>query len=104
MFAPTVAVSSVRLLAALVFELHLDLCHFDIELDFVQSDLEEDVHMWLPQLWKIIGEDSQTEQEPVRLETGIKSMACAPCKNFIDFGFVKCNADACVFRLMERGA
>ena len=49
LFAPTVAVSSVRLLAALACELNLDLCHFDIEQAFVQSDLEEDVYMRLPQ-------------------------------------------------------
>ena len=49
LFAPTVAVSSVRLLAALACELNLDLCHFDIEQAFVQSDLEEDVCMRLPQ-------------------------------------------------------
>ena len=30
-FAPTVAVSSVRLLTAMACELDLDVCHFDIE-------------------------------------------------------------------------
>ena len=46
-FAPTVAVSSVRLLTAMACELDLDLCHFDIEQAFVQSDLEN-VYMRLP--------------------------------------------------------
>ena len=49
MFAPTVAVSSVRLLAALACELNLDPCYFDIEQALVQSDLEEDVYMRLSQ-------------------------------------------------------
>ena len=49
LFAPTVAVSSVRLLTAMACELDLDLCHFDIEQAFVQSDLEENVYMRLPQ-------------------------------------------------------
>ena len=49
LFAPTVAVSSVRLLTAMACELDLDLCHFDIEQAFVQSDLEENVFMRLPQ-------------------------------------------------------
>ena len=48
-YAPTVAVSSVRLLAALTCKRNLDLCHFHIEQDVVQSDLEEDVYLLLPQ-------------------------------------------------------
>ena len=49
LFAPAVAVSGVRLLAAMACELGLDMCHFDIEQAFVQSDLEENVYMRLPQ-------------------------------------------------------
>ena len=49
LFAPTVAVSSVRLLAASACEQNLDLCHFDIKQAFVQSELDEDVLMRLPQ-------------------------------------------------------
>ena len=41
LFAPTVAVLSVRLLTALACELDLDLYHFDIEPPFVQSVLEK---------------------------------------------------------------
>ncbi|CAB1101917.1 unnamed protein product [Ectocarpus sp. CCAP 1310/34] len=49
LYAPTVSVSCVRMLAALACELNLDLCHFDIEQAFVRSELEEDVYMRLPQ-------------------------------------------------------
>ena len=49
LFAPTVAVSSVRLLTAIACELDLDLCYFDVDQAFVQSDLEENVHMRLPE-------------------------------------------------------
>ena len=49
LFAPIVAVSSVRLMTAVACELDLDLWHFDVEQAFVQSDLEENVHMRLPQ-------------------------------------------------------
>ena len=49
LFAPTVAVSSVRLLTAMACELDLDLCHFDIQQAFVQSNLEENVYIRLPQ-------------------------------------------------------
>lgn len=37
------------MLAGLACELDLDLCHFDAEQAFVQSNLEEDVFMRLPQ-------------------------------------------------------
>ena len=49
LFVPTVAVSSVRVLIAMACELDLDLCHFDIQQAFVQSDPEENVYMRLPQ-------------------------------------------------------
>ena len=47
-FAPTPAASCFRLLGAIACELALDLCHFDAEQAFVQSNLEEDVFMRLP--------------------------------------------------------
>ena len=49
LFAPTVAVSGVRLLTATACELDLDLRHSDIEQAFVQSDQEENVFSCLPQ-------------------------------------------------------
>ncbi|CAB1102832.1 unnamed protein product [Ectocarpus sp. CCAP 1310/34] len=49
LYAPTVSVSCVRMLAALACELNLDLCHFDIEHACVRSELEEDVYMRWPQ-------------------------------------------------------
>lgn len=47
MYAPTVVVSSVRLLAALACEQDLSLRHFDVEQAFVQSELEENIFMRL---------------------------------------------------------
>ena len=59
LFAPTVAVSSVCLLTAMACELDLDLCHFDVEQASIQSILEENVFMRLPQgcgrlSWKLV--------------------------------------------------
>ena len=48
MFSPCPSVMSIRLLAALACELDLDLCHFDAEQAFVQSDLDEVVYIRLP--------------------------------------------------------
>ena len=43
MFSPSGSSSCVRLLSAIACECDLDLCHFDIDQAFVQSDLEDDV-------------------------------------------------------------
>ena len=47
-FAPTVSSPCVRLLSAIAFECDLDLCHFDVDRAFVQSDLEKNVFLRLP--------------------------------------------------------
>ena len=47
-FAPTPTASFIRLLGAIACELDFDLCHFDAEQAFVQSNLDEDVFMRLP--------------------------------------------------------
>ena len=49
LYAPTVATSSVRLLAAFANEYDLELCHFDVDQAFVRADLKEDVIMRLPE-------------------------------------------------------
>ena len=47
--APTVATSSVRLLAAFANEYDLELSHFDVDQAFVRAHLKEDVFMRLPE-------------------------------------------------------
>ena len=49
LYAPSVATSSVRLLAAFANEYDLELCHFDVDQAFVRADLKEDVFMRLPE-------------------------------------------------------
>ena len=49
LYAPTVATSSVRLLAALANEYDLELCHFNVDQAFVRADLKEDAFMRLPE-------------------------------------------------------
>ena len=41
LYAPTVATSSVRLLAAFANEYDLELCHFDVDQAFVRADLKD---------------------------------------------------------------
>ena len=47
-FSPCPSAASIRLLAAIACELDLDLCHFDAEQAFVQSELDEEVYLRLP--------------------------------------------------------
>ena len=96
---------SIRLLAAIACELDLDLCHFDAEQAFVQSDLDKIVYIRLPPgcgalSGKVVGlrrslyglnQASQTWH--YHLARGIKAL-----------GFEQCEADACVMRLVEDGA
>ena len=48
LYSLTVAISSVRLLAAMAYGQDLALRRFDIEQVFIESELEEDVFMRLP--------------------------------------------------------
>ena len=48
-YAPTPSASCIRLSASIACEHDLDLCNFDAEQAFVQSELEEEVFLRLPQ-------------------------------------------------------
>ena len=105
LFAPTVvAVSSVRLLAAMACELYLELCHFDIEQAFVQSDLEENVYMRLPQgCGRMSGKIVRLNKSLYGLRQASRQWHAHVTRCLLSLGFVQCLADACVFRLMEIG-
>ena len=48
-YAPTPSAACIRLLASIACEYDLDLCHFDAEQAFVQSELEKEDFRCLPQ-------------------------------------------------------
>ena len=105
-FAPTVAVSCVRLLAAFACEQDLEIFHLDIEQAFVNSEMEDghDVYMRLP---KGCGAMSGMVVKLAKSLYGLKQAARqwhAHLKRcLLVLGFEQCLADACVFRLMEDG-
>ena len=102
LFAPTVAASSVRLLTAMACELDLDLCHFDIEQAFVQSDLEENVSMRLPQgCGSLSGKIVRLNKSLYGLKQASRQWHAHLTRCLLTLGFVQCLADACVFRLMD---
>ena len=101
---PTVSSSCVRLLSAIACECDLDLCHFDVDQAFVQSDLEEDVFLRLP---KGCGDLSG---KVVRLNKSLYRLKQASCTWHTHLttclkrlGFEQCMTDVCVFRLIEDG-
>ena len=101
-FTPTVSSSCVRFLNTIACQCHSDSCHFDADQAFVESDLEEDVFLRLPEgcgdlSGKIVrlnkslyGSKQASRMWHAHLITGLKSL-----------GFERCKADVCVFRLIE---
>lgn len=104
-YSPCPSVASIRLLAAIACELELDLCHFDAEQAFVQSELSEDVYMRLP---KGCGSMSGKVVKLCRSLYGLKQASRQWHHHLVrgmrGLGFEQCEADACVMRLVEAGA
>ena len=104
-YSPCPSVASIRLLAAIVCELGMDLCHFDAEQAFVQSELREDVYMRPP---KGCGSMSGKMIKLCRSLYGLKQASRQWNHHLVrgrrSLGFEQCEADACVMRLVEAGA
>ena len=68
---------SFRLVTAIACELGLDLCHFDAKQAFVQSKLDEDVYLRMPQgCGALSGKVVKLGRSLyLRLETGVSHMA-----------------------------
>ncbi|CAB1108804.1 unnamed protein product [Ectocarpus sp. CCAP 1310/34] len=104
LYAPTVSVSCVRMLAAVACELNLDVCHFDIEQAFVRSELEEDEYMRLPQgCGALSGMIVKLGKSLYRLRQTSTQWHAMLKRCWVALGLKQCMADACVFRLIEGG-
>ena len=103
-FAPIVSSSCVRLLSAIACECDLDLCHFDVDQAFVQSDLEEDVFLRLPKgCGDFSGKVVQLNKSLCGLKQASRTWHAHLTTCLKRLGFEKCMADVCVFRLIENG-
>ncbi|CAB1097173.1 unnamed protein product [Ectocarpus sp. CCAP 1310/34] len=104
-YAPTVvAISSVRLLAAMACEQNLSLRHFDIKQAFVQSDLGEDVFMRLPEgCGRLSGMIVKLNKSLYGLKQASRQWHSHLARCLICLGFIQCLADTFVFRLIEEG-
>ncbi|CAB1102978.1 unnamed protein product [Ectocarpus sp. CCAP 1310/34] len=104
LFAPTVSVSSVRLLAALACEQYLDLRHFDIQQAIVPSELGEDIFMRVPQgCGRLSGLIVKLCKSLYGLKQASRHWHAHLTRCLLRVGYLRCLADACVFRLMEEG-
>ena len=104
LYAPTVASSSVRLLAALACEMDLELYHFDVDQAFVRANLDEDVYMRLPQgCGALSGKIVSLNKSLYGLRQASRQWYAMLKKCLLALGFEQCLADSCVFRLVEGG-
>ena len=101
-FAPTVSSSCMRLPSAIACECDLDICHFDVDQAFVQSDLEEDVFLRLPKgcgglLEKVV----RLNKSLYGLKQASRTWHVHLTRCLKRLGFEQCMTDVCVFRLIE---
>lgn len=105
LYAPTVSVSCVRLLAALACELGWSLSHFDIEQAFTRGNLEEVVNMRLPQgCGALSGAVVRLKKSLYGLRQASRQWYKMLKECLLSLGFEQCLADSCVFRLVEDGS
>ena len=101
-FSPYPCVPSIRLLTAIACELGLDICQFHAEQAFVQSKLEEDVYLRMPQGCRAL---SRKVVKQGRSLYGLKQASRTwhnhLARGMRSLGFEQCAADACVIRLVE---
>ena len=96
---------SIRLLAALACELDLDLCHFDAEQAFVQSDLDEVVYIRsAPGCGALSGKVVRLRRSLYGLNQASRAWHYHLIRGIKALGFEECEADACVMRLVGDGA
>ena len=104
MFAPTVSISCVLLLGAIACKLDLDVCHFDVEQAFVQSELDEDGFLRLPRgCGRLSGKIVRLNKSLYGLKQASRSWYAHLTTCLKTLGSQQCLADACVFHLVEEG-
>ena len=105
-YSPTVAVSCVRLLAAIACELDWGVYHSDVEQAFVRSFLNEDeqVFVKLPRgCGRLSGKIVRLIKSLYGLKQAAKHWFDLLCECLFDMGLERCRADTCVFRMIEDG-
>ena len=95
---------SIRLLAALACELDLDLCHFDAEQAFVQSDLDKVMYIRLPPgCGAFSGKVVRLRRSLYGVKQASRTWHYPLVRGIKALGFEQCEADACAMRLVGDG-
>ena len=103
-FSPWPCVPSVRSLTAIACELGLDLCNFGAEQAFVQSKLDEDAYLGMPQgCGALSGKVMKLGRSFYGLKQASRTWHNHLVRGMRSLGFEQCAADACVMRLVEDG-
>ena len=103
-FSPCPSVPSIRLLTAIACKLGLDLCHFDAEKAFVQSKLDEDVYLRMPQgCGALSGKVVKLGRSLYGLKQASRTWHNHLARGMRSLGFEQSAADACVMCLVEDG-
>ena len=80
------------------------MCHFDVEQAFVQSKLDENVFLRLPEgCGRLSGKVVRLNKSLYGLKQASRSWHAHLTTCLKTLGFQQCLADACVFRLIEEG-
>ena len=101
-FAPTPIASSMRLVVAVSLEHDLDLFHFDIEQAFVQSKLDTDFYMQMPQrCGDLSGKVVLLNKSLYGLKQAARSWFDLLVSTLKSNGFEQCKSEPCVLRLLD---
>ena len=97
-------INSIRLLMAIACELGLDLCHFDAEEAFVQSKLDDEVYLRMPQgCGALSGKVVKLGRSLYGLKQASRTWHNHLVRGTRSLGVEQCAADACVMRLVKNG-
>ncbi|CAB1097067.1 unnamed protein product [Ectocarpus sp. CCAP 1310/34] len=103
-FSPCPSVSSICVLAAIACYLGWDFVHLDAEQAFVQSKLEDDVHIRLPQgCGSLAGKVVKLAHSLYGPKQASRMWHYHFLRAMKRLGFEQCAADACVMRLIANG-
>ena len=103
--SPCSSVMSIRLLAALAYELDLNLCHFYAEQTFVQSGLDEVVCIRLPPSCSALsGKVERLRRSLYGLNQASRTRHYHLVRGIKPLKFEQCEADVCAMRSVEDGA
>ena len=102
LYAPTVDVSSDRLLVAYACELNLPIDHIDKDPAFIIADLSETVFIRMPPGCDVLsGKVVQLNKSFYGFCQASRQWFSFLRKLLLALGFVQCKANSCVFRLIE---